>query len=209
MGWVEDRYKDVKDNTVGSVENVARGVVNGVEVFADDFLGIDDDGGLIGTAKDIGSNFEDMVRETVDEVDKAIGSVLDAYAKVDSGEELTAGDIANLAASFAAQDVSEWNLDPDTAKAIKTGVKIAEGGDPLDVLVSAYGAEIVDEMGLEGAVQETIVDRFGEETYAAVRDNLDYGRAGYEILVEGADPVETILKYADEDTLNNFGPCLC
>lgn len=208
----------------GTVKKVARGVVNGVEVFADDFLGIDDSGGIIGTAKDIGSNFEDMVRETIDEVDKAVqnpyvrlavrfipgygqvaGSVLDAYAKVDSGEELSAGDIANLATSFAAQDVSKWNLDPDTAKAIKTGVKIAEGGDPLDVLVSAYGPDIVEQMGLENSVRETIVDKFGEETYAAVRDNLDYGRAGYEILVEGADPVETILKYADDDTLNDFG----
>jgi hypothetical protein len=208
----------------GSAKKIARGVVSGVEVFADDFLGIDDSGGIIGSVKDIGSKFEDVVRDAVEEIDDLVqnpyvrlavrfipgygqiaGAVLDTYAKLDSGEELTAADAVNLGTAFAAQDVSKWNLSEGEVKAIKAAGKIATGSDPIETLVTTFGPDIVDQMGLEEKVSTAVAERFGQDTYDAIKDNIDYARAGYEIAVEGKDPLQTIAKYADTPAIEEFG----
>jgi hypothetical protein len=208
----------------GSVKKIARGVVSGVEVFADDFLGIDDSGGIIGSVKDIGSKFEDVVRDAVEEIDDLVqnpyvrlavrfipgygqiaGAVLDTYAKLDSGEELTAADAVNLGTAFAAQDVSKWNLSEGEVKAIKAAGKIATGSDPIETLVTTFGPDVVDQMGLEEKVSTAVAERFGQDTYDAIKDNIDYARAGYEIAVEGKDPLQTIAKYADTPAIEEFG----
>lgn len=229
MGWAEDRYKDAKDNTVDSVKNVvedvAKVVVGGVEVIADDFLGIDDDGGIVGSIKKIGSNFEDMVREAVDGVDKAIqspwvriavrfipgygqviGATLDAYAKLDSGEELTATDVANLAASYGSQYAKDWNLDPNQIKAAKTAVKIAENPDnAAAILAMDWGAEAIEP--LETEVLTVASDYVSPETLKTIQENgyiRDAAQAGFDI-VAGKDPKDVLLNYATDEGMEAFG----
>lgn len=224
MGWNPFNINNYTRPIKKSAQNIARGVVGGVEVFADDFLGIDDSGGLIGTAKNIGSKFEDIVRDAVEEIDEIVqspyarlavrfipgygqiaGAILDTYAKLDSGEELTAADAVNLGTAFAAQDVSKWNLTEGEVKAIKAAGKIATGADPIETLVTTFGPDVVDEMGLEDKVSTYVAEKFGPDTYEAVKDNLDYARAGYEISVEGKDPLQVIAKYADTPAVEEFG----
>src|SRR6056300_1406526 len=93
-----------------------------------------------------GDQFEDIVREGIDEIDAAIQNpyvqlgaqvffpqyapFLDAYATLDSGEELSPSQIASMAA--AGYDV--YNGEPlpaDVKQALDTSVALAEGDDPL------------------------------------------------------------------------------
>lgn len=189
----------------------------------DDWLGLDDNGGLVGSAKEIGSSFEDVVRDAVDDVDALVqnpyvrmavkfipgvgataGAVLDAYAKLDSGEELTATDLANIGLA-AGTDIGNYEISDATRKAIKTSAAIADGGDPIEILVSAYGEDVVDQMGLKDAATSSIQDAIGEDAYNIVVDNLDVARVGYDVLVEGKDPLESITNRYGEEIVGYLG----
>lgn len=152
------------------------------------------------------ANFEDGVRNVVEPlveaVDDAIANpyvrlvasiayppaapYLNAYAKLDSGENLTAADIAALGAS-AVTDLGTLEIDPEIAKAVQTGAKIADGADPIEVLASAYGESFVKDLGFE----EKVIQGLGEDTYNLVKDNMDIARAGYDIAT-GKDPSQVL-----------------
>ena len=207
-----------------AAKDVAKVVVGGVEKVADDFLGIDDSGGIVGSVSKIGSNIEDVVREGIDEVDKAIqspevrflativatavagpqagkltGDLLDAYATVDSGEDLSATQIANLATNLGTQDFTpeSLKLDPEIAKAINTA-GAAIDGDPLKVLVNTYGEDIVTDLGFKEAAETGLQNAIGTDAYNLVKDNLDIARVGYDVVVGGKDPSQAIAdRYGD------------
>lgn len=190
---------------------------------ADDWLGIDDSGGLVGSVKEIGSSFEDTVRDAIDDVDSLVqnpyvrmavnfipgvgttaAAVLDAYAKLDSGENLTATDLANIGLS-AGTDIGDWNVTPEVRKAITTSASIADGADPIKALVSAYGEDVIDQMGLKDAAISNIQSAIGEDAYNLVSDNLDLARTGYDILVDGKDPLEAISNRYGEEIVGYLG----
>jgi len=196
------------------------GVVN---TIADDFLGLDDSGGIAGSVSKIGSSFEDTVRDAVDDVDSLVqnpyvrmavrfipgvgqtaGAILDAYAKLDSGEDLTATDLANIGLS-AGTDIGDWEVTDATRKAIKTSAAIADGGDPIKILVSAYGEDVVDQMGLKDAAITNLQEAIGEDAYNLVSDNLDLARVGYDVMVEGKDPLEAISNRYGEEIVGYLG----
>ena len=161
-----------------------------------------------------GEQFEDIVREGVDEIDKAIQNpyvqlaaqvffpqyapFLDAYATLDSGEKLSADQIARMAASGYDIQTGE-PLPADVKKALNTSVALAEGGDPLEVLVSAYGEDFLEQSGIKEAGQSALEGAVGSDAYNLVKDNMDVARVGYDVLVEGKDPLESISnRYGDE-----------
>ena len=161
-----------------------------------------------------GEQFEDIVREGVDEIDKAIQNpyvqlaaqvffpqyapFLDAYATLDSGEKLSADQVARMAA--AGYDIQTGEpLPADVKKALDTSVALAEGGDPLEVLVSAYGEDFLEQSGIKEAGQSALEGAVGSDAYNLVKDNMDVARVGYDVLVEGKDPLESISnRYGDE-----------
>jgi len=161
-----------------------------------------------------GEQFEDIVREGVDEIDKAIQNpyvqlaaqvffpqyapFLDAYATLDSGEELSPSQVASMAA--AGYDIQTGEpLPADVKKALDTSVALAEGGDPLEVIVSAYGEDFLEQSGIKEAGQQALQDAIGSEAFDIVRDNMDVARVGYDVLVEGKDPSEAIAnRYGDQ-----------
>ena len=161
-----------------------------------------------------GEQFEDVVREGVDEIDKAIQNpyvqlavqvffpqyapFLDAYATLDSGEELSAQQIASMAAS--GYDVYTGEpLPTDVKKALDTSVALAEGGDPIKVLVSAYGEDFLESSGIKAAGEQGIKDIVGSDAYGLIQDNMDVASVGYDVLVENKDPLEAITnRYGDE-----------
>jgi len=161
-----------------------------------------------------GEQFEDIVREGVDEIDKAIQNpyvqlavqvffpqyapFLDAYATLDSGEKLSPSQVASMAA--AGYDIQTGEpLPADVKKALDTSVALAEGGDPLQVIVSAYGEDILEASGIKEAGQQALQDAIGSEAFDIVRENMDVARVGYDVLVEGKDPLESITnRYGDE-----------
>lgn len=161
-----------------------------------------------------GEQFEDIVREGVDEIDKAIQNpyvqlaaqvffpqyapFLDAYATLDSGENLSPDQVARMAA--AGYDIQTGEpLPADVKKALDTSVALAKGGDPLEVLVSAYGEDFLEQSGIKEAGQQALQDAIGSEAFDIVRENMDVARVGYDVLVEGKDPLESITnRYGDE-----------
>ena len=161
-----------------------------------------------------GEQFEDIVREGVDEIDAAIQNpyvqlaaqvffpqyapFLDAYATLDSGEKLSPSQVASMAA--AGYDINTGEpLPADVKKALDTSVALAEGGDPLEVLVSAYGEDIIEASGIKEAGQQALEDAIGSDAFNIVRENMDVARVGYDVLVEGKDPSEAIAnRYGDE-----------
>ena len=183
-GWfgqkVEDAYKGAKD----VVKTV---LVDGVETIADDFLGIDDSGGIIGSVSKIGEKVEDGLREAVDEVDKVLENpyvrlaisiayppaapYLNAYAKLDSGEKLNAADIAALAAT-AGKDFGAFeaaNIDPEVVNNIKKGVQVATAENPGKALLLTYGTDIAAETGLTEAFDTQIADTFGQDVLGCAK----------------------------------------
>lgn len=161
-----------------------------------------------------GEQFEDIVREGIDEIDAAIQNpyvqlaaqvffpqyapFLDAYATLDSGENLSPDQVARMAA--AGYDINTGEpLPADVKKALDTSVALAKGGDPLEVLVSAYGEDFLEQSGIKEAGQTALSDAMGSDAYNLVKDNMDVARVGYDVLVEGKDPLESVAnRYGDE-----------
>ena len=162
----------------------------------------------------LGENLEDGLREAVDDVDKLIqdpyvqlavsifapqtAPFLDAYATLDSGETLSPSQIAALAASGYELD-SGTKLPSDVKKGLNVGTKLAEGADPIKTLVSAYGEDFLESSGIKAAGEQGLQKAIGSDAYNLVRDNMDVARVGYDVLVEGKDPLEAISnRYGDE-----------
>jgi hypothetical protein len=217
-------------NVAGAVSDVAGGVVD-VVVDAGDWVGdqVSDAVDFVvedapKAVSDAFASFEDGVREVVDEVDKAIqnpyvraavrfipgygqiaGAVLDTYAKLDSGEKLSAGDIANLAAAYGTTDPAGWKLTPEQTKAISTGIRVAEDPDnAIPTLIGAYGPDVVEEMGLENIAKNSLSDVIGQEGVDIISNNQDLIKTGWEIAVEGKDPAMVIAQNYGQDIVNQF-----
>lgn len=211
MGWFS--------RITSPVRKVAKSIVGGVERISDDFLGIDDSGGIVGSVSKIGENFEDALRSAVEELDNAIqdprvrllanfivpgsGVYLDAYATLDSGEELSPTQIAAIAAQ-AGQDFESLNITPEQTKAINTAAAAIEG-DPLKVLVSAYGEDWLEQSGLKQQAEQAISSQIGQDAYNLIQDNMDIARVGYDIAIEGKDPLEAISNRYGDEIVNLLG----
>lgn len=193
MGFSIGGFNPFNINTYTKpVKQVAKVVVGGVEKVADDFLGIDDSGGIVGSVSKIGEKVEDGLREAVDEVDKIVENpyirlavsiayppaapYLNAYAKLDSGEKLNAADIAALAAT-AGQDFGAFeaaNIDPEIVNEISKGVQVATAENPGEALLLTYGTDIAAETGLTEAFDAQVADTFGQDTLDVLKQNEDY-----------------------------------
>lgn len=171
---------------------VRKVIVGGVSKVADDFLGIDDSGGIVGSVSKIGEKVEDGLREAVDEVDKALENpyvrlaisvayppaapYLNAYSKLDSGEKLNAADIAAIAAS-AGQDFGAFDaasIDPEVVNNIKKGVQVATADNPGEAFLMTFGADVAEQTGFTDAFNSTIADTFGQDTLDVLKQNEDY-----------------------------------
>ena len=208
------------------------------------FSGIPVIGGLLNEISDGFANIEDITREGIEGVDAAlqnkyvraamkvgamvlgpgIGAAvltgLDAYATLDSGEELSAGDIAGLAiagagaynaantnladggygfgnasGAAAGTQVSDALLTSEVQNGLKLAAGVAEGGDPTDVFLGVYGDAITDTIG--NAVGEFTNDVLDENFRNTVID-----------VAQGQDPLQAVVgNYGDTvaDKLNLEG----
>lgn len=185
MGWVRDRVEDVAD----SIEDVVEDVVDFVEEEIFDPVG------------DFIGNVGDALGDVVDVVDDAIQNpyiravasfvyppaapYLNAYAKLDSGEDLTAADLVSLGVS-SVSDLGNITIDPEIAKAVSTGAQLADGADPVSALVSNYGADFAKDLGLEDQLKNSVSSVIGEDATAFVDNYMDLNQAAADI-VAGED----------------------
>lgn len=193
MGFSIGGFNPFNINTYTKpAKQVAKVIVGGVEKVADDFLGIDDSGGIVGSVSKIGEKVEDGLREAVDEVDKVLENpyvrlaisiayppaapYLNAYAKLDSGEKLNAADIAAIAAT-AGQDFGAFeaaNIDPEIVDNIKKGVQVATADDPAKALLLTYGTDVAEQTGITEAFDTQVADTFGQDVLDVIKQNKDY-----------------------------------
>lgn len=181
-GWVGEQIEDAVDFVTDDIpEFVEEEIIDPVG----DFLG----------------NVGDALGDVVDFVDDAIQNpyvravasfvyppaapYLNAYAKLDSGEDLTAGDLAALGVS-AYSDLSGLEIDPQIAKAVNTGTQLAEGADPVSALVSNYGADFAKELGLADQLKTSMSSVLGDDAVSFVDKYMDVNQAAADI-VAGED----------------------
>ena len=185
------------------------------------FSGIPIVGSALNEISDTFANIEDITREGIEGVDaalqnpyvravvkvvaavspdpitKAIAAGIDAYTTVDSGEDLSAGQIVNLATSTAgaiqasggaggtmsadggppqtggATDTSAFDsavqaaTDETVQKIAGAGASIIDGEDPLDVIVDVFSNEII------AGIADTADTTIGKEAGDAIRNNPD------------------------------------
>lgn len=197
----------VVKNVVGAVEDVVSGAGDLIQDV------------VIDPVVELGSNLEDGVREVVDEADKlvqnplvqtvvsainpAAGAFLNAYATLDSGENLSPAQVAALAA--AGYTASTGTAIPaDVQKALKAGETIASGGDVKDVLLNTYGSDFVSELGLDTRFNESIANTFGEDTLNLIKDNIDYVEVGTRIAM-GEDPTQVVADKFGQNIVDRLG----
>jgi len=185
MGWSPIR------NLKGAVEDVAKVVVGGVEKVADDVLGIDDSGGIVGSVKEIGDKIWDGLTEVGDELKEisenpylqmAVAIAFPAYApyvnaavKLNSGEKLNAADIAAIAASAGQQDFAGGlKLSKAEAANIKKFAKVATAKDPGKAFLTTFGADVAAETGLTEAFDTSVSSTLGDDALAVLKQNENY-----------------------------------
>lgn len=170
---------------------VRKVVVGGIEKVADDVLGIDDSGGIVGSVEKIGDKIWDGLTEVGDEIKKLsenpyvrlaisvaypqFAAYYNAAVKLNSGEELNAADIAAVAASAGTQDFAEgFKLTPEEAKTLKEVTAVATADNPGEAFVQYFGADIAEKVGLTDAVDSALTEAYGSEVAQTIKDNREY-----------------------------------
>lgn len=170
------------------------------------------------------ASFEDGIRTTIEGVDDLIqnpyvrmavrfipgygqiaGAMLDTYAKLDSGETLSAGDIANLAAAYGSNNPTDWKLTDNQIKAINASASIADGASPYEVLVSTYGDDILKETGFVDDFKNSVADAYGQDVVDFFNDNEQAFDLGWQIGVEGKDISDAVAGVYGSDIVNYLG----
>lgn len=208
MGWSPiKKVKKAVSNVGGAVGDVVSGAGDIIQNV------------VIDPVVELGSNLEDGIREVVDEADKlvqnpyvqmvvsainpAAGAFLNAYATLDSGENLSPAQVAALAASGYTA-ATGTTIPPDVQKALKAGETIASGGDVKDVLLNTYGSDFVSELGLDTRVNEALTNTIGADATQLLKDNIDYAEAAARV-VSGEDPTVVIADKFGQDIVDSLG----
>lgn len=185
----------VVSNVVDAVEDVVGGAVD----IVDDVI--------VDPVSDALASFEDSVRDVVtpvfdgfnevieDPYVQLVASILDptpgkvasttlrTYAKANSGQEISASDLAQLGISSVTA-LGDVPVNPDTAKLMKAAATVADGGDVKDVVIDTFGQEAFETIAPE--LRQTARTALGDDIYTLVQDNIDPITAGFRI-AQGED----------------------
>lgn len=185
---------------------VVRNVVDAVEDVVGGAVDIVDDV-IVDPVSDALASFEDSVRDVVtpvfdgfnevieDPYVQLVASILDptpgkvasttlrTYAKANSGQEISASDLAQLGISSVTA-LGDVPVNPDTAKLMKAAATVADGGDVKDVVIDTFGQEAFETIAPE--LRQTARTALGDDIYTLVQDNIDPITAGFRI-AQGED----------------------
>ena len=202
----------------GVVKNIWDSASDIVEDVWDDVSDVVEDV-ILDPAQDFIENVGDVLEDAVDVVDDAIQNpyiravasfvyppaapYLNAYAKLDSGEDLTAGDLISLGVS-AYGDIGGVAIDPNIAKAVNTGAQLADGADPVSTLIGNYGADFATELGLDTQIKTSLESTFGPDVTNFVNDRMDLNRAAAD-LIAGEDTSRIIANQFGDEVATYLG----
>ena len=88
---------------------------------------------------------------------------------------------------------------------IVLGKIISEGGDPLSALVTTFGDDVDEMLGLSDLASESLDQVFDPETAQFIRDNRDLAQLGADIVVYGKDPSQAIVERYGSGILDYLG----
>jgi hypothetical protein len=88
---------------------------------------------------------------------------------------------------------------------IVLGKIISEGGDPLSALVTTFGDDVDEMLGLSDLASESLDKVFDPETAQFIRDNRDLAQLGADIVVYGKDPSQAIVERYGSSILDYLG----
>lgn len=132
---------------------------------------------------------------------KVASTTLRTYAKANSGQEISASDLAQLGISSVAA-LGDVPIDPDTAKLMKSAATIADGGDVKDVLIDNFGEEAFEKVAPE--LRQTARTALGSDVYNMVQDNIDPIKAGFRI-AQGEDALAVLADTYDQQIVDAIG----
>lgn len=132
---------------------------------------------------------------------KVASTTLRTYAKANSGQEISASDLAQLGISSVAA-LGDVPIDPDTAKLMKSAATIADGGDVKDVLIDNFGEEAFEKVAPE--LRQTARTALGSDVYDMVQDNIDPIKAGFRI-AQGEDALAVLADTYDQQIVDAIG----
>jgi len=199
MGWSPIR------NIVGAVEDVVETVTDPV---SDALASFED------SVRDVVTPVFDGFNEVIEDpyvqliasiVDPTPGKVasttLRTYAKANSGEDISASDLAQLGISSVTA-LGDVPIDPDTAKLMKSAATIADGGDVQSVIIDSFGEEAFGRIAPE--LENTARTALGDDTFNIVKDNIDPIKAGFRI-AQGEAPLEVLADTYDRQIVDAIG----
>ena len=168
----------------------------------------------------MGEQFEDLTREGIEGVDEAIqnpyvrmvvGAVipgskpwLDAYAKLDSGEELTTADYVSLGMT-GAEDFAGADIPEEVKIGLKVGTRINAGEDPVDIFIDEYGEDYVAELDLETKLDDTLRSYYGDDVADLLKENKNAVQLANDIVIRGKDPSEAIADIYGDQIVGSLG----
>jgi len=88
---------------------------------------------------------------------------------------------------------------------IVLGKIVAEGGDPLSALVTTFGDDVDEMLGLSDLASTALDEVFDPETAQFIRDNRDLAQLGADIVVYGKDPSQAIVERYGSGILDYLG----
>jgi hypothetical protein len=104
---------------------------------------------------------------------------------------ISASQVVELIAGFSGIG-GAGTISPTALKAVRTGAAIADGGNPLEALASAYGADFAKLLGLDQAFSEQLNSQFGPNTGQFVSSYVDINQAAADLV--GGKSAEEIFK---------------
>ena len=124
----------------------------------------------------------------------AVGTVLNAYAKLDSGEELSGGDIAGLVA--AGSNLSGVTISDAAAKGLEVGAKLADGASIESIVVDEIASGALEDTEIGQSIKKSVEDTVGSDVVDFVQNNEATVRTVVDVS-QGKDLSESIV--------DNFG----
>jgi len=132
---------------------------------------------------------------------KVASTTLRTYAKANSGQDISATDLAQLGISSVTA-LGDVPIDPDTAKLMKSAATIADGGDVQGVLINNFGKEAFNKVAPE--LRETARTALGDDVYTIVQENIDPIKAGFRI-AQGEDALAVLADTYDQQIVDAVG----
>jgi hypothetical protein len=181
--WTTERvdaaYDFVKDEVVGELGSVVEDSVKGNIEVIDDIIE------------------NPYVRTAVSIAYPGLAPYLNTYAKVDSGESLTATDLATIGISSYG-DFNGFEVPAEVQQGFEFGAKLADGQNIQDAALSTYGNDWISTLKLDESISGEITDIFGQEAGQAVYENLDLTQAATDILTDTSTERFIANQFGDE-----------